>query len=184
MIKGMIVHDPRSIVLVDNISRGPVSLPRDGQPDKIVLPGKTTQLTWAEFVHFKSLPGFGHRLKLNDSVIISEGQVKIKNIGTSLNDDVMIGILVQSTTIIKETILTFNEADREIFRNFLETRKSLDIEAEKCEELIGFIDRNFVSEAVAEEVEEEIVAEESTKKPKGRPKKTVEKEETQVETSE
>lgn len=142
MIKGLIVHNPESTVLVDNISAGTLCLPRlkeSGKEDIILKKGSTAQITWAEFVKFKSIPNFGHFIKLNDSVVISNGEVRISNTATSLNDDYMIGILVQHISLIKEFIYSLESGDKVLFKEFLISRRDLGIDSEKCVELLEFM---------------------------------------------
>jgi len=138
--RGIQVNNPNSIVLVDNVSEGIICIPREGKKDVIIKPNETAQLTWAEFVRAKNIPTFGSFIKLNDSVVIADGVVKIKDVAGELTDDEMIEILAQNIERIKETVLTFNAAELEVFSTFLEARKKLDIEPEKCGELLSFIE--------------------------------------------
>jgi len=151
--RGVNVNDPQSVVLVDNVSNSHICLPRSGQDDILFGPRETAQITWAEFVRFKNIPNFGRFLKLNDSVVISDGMVKIKNVGNQLSEDEMVGMLVQNVASLKEFVLHLNKGERELFKSFLISRSNLGIEQEKCEELVEFIDTEF-GEGPTEEVEE------------------------------
>jgi hypothetical protein len=55
----------------------------------------------------------------------------------------MVDLLPQSLNVLKEFALAINDAERFIFKTFLNTRISLGIEVEKCEETIKFIDTKF-----------------------------------------
>lgn len=169
--RGAIVNDPNSVVLVDNVSEALLCLPREGAKDIILKKNGTAQITWAEFVKFKNTPHFGRYIKLNDSVIIADGAVKIKNTATALTDDSMIEMLVQSVDRLKEFALTLNKGERKLFSNFLSARRDLGIEEEKCEEILAFIGREYPEEVSEKKKEPEATASAPKKRGPGRPKK-------------
>jgi len=169
--RGMQVNDPKSVVLIDNVSNGIICLPREGKKDIIFKPGQTAQISWAEFIEYKSTPLFGRFIELNDSVVIADGMVKIKNVSTDLNDDIMIHALVQDEDRVKEFVLTLNEGERELFSNFLTIRETMGIEQEKCLKILEFMGAEF-AEKVEKTVPVEAKAEEPPKRKRGRPRKT------------
>ena len=160
MSRGTQVNNPLTAVLVDNISDGMVSINREGNKALLLKPGETGQLTWAEFVKAKNVPHFGRFIKLNDSVIISDGVVKIKNVESALNEDTLIEMLVQSTARLKEFTLSLNSGEQEVFASFLAQREKMGIEPEKCSELISFID------SLNSKEEQEVAKTEGTTAPK------------------
>jgi hypothetical protein len=168
--RGAIVNDPQSVVLVDNISDGVICLPREGAKDILFKPGETAQITWSEFISAKNTPHFGRYIKLNDSVVIADGSVKIKNVTTALTDDSMIEMLVQSVDRLKEFCLTLNKGERKLFTNFLDTRIKLGIEKEKCEEIIAFIGKEYPEEVKKAEKKPDVEASPPKRGP-GRPRK-------------
>jgi len=143
MARSVQVNDPMSTVLVDNKSTGMICLPREHNEDIMFGPGEIANITWAEYVKYKKIPHFGRFLQLNDSVIISDGKVKIKDIVGNLSNDEMSDLLPQNIAVLKEFALTLNIAELTIFKKFLESRAKIGIEAEKCEEVIIFIDKEF-----------------------------------------
>lgn len=148
--RGVQVNDPHSTVLVDNISGSILCLPRENNKSIIFKPGQTVQITWAEFVRFKNTPHFGRYIKLNDAVVISDGAVKVMNTGiTNLSEEFMIEMLVQSAGQLKEFVLTLNEGEALVFKNFLTIRKEIGIEPEKCEDILLFLNTRFPDKAVA-----------------------------------
>lgn len=170
--RGVIVNDPNSVVLVDNVSSGAIAIPREHNKDIIFQAGETAQITWAEFVRLKNIPNFGRLIKLNDSVIISDGKVKIKNMVGSLSNEEMIDLLPQNVDVLKEFAMTLNKAEQFIFVKFLEERSNLGIEAEKCTETIAFIHKEF-PETVPDESkgQEAVKAAPKQAKPKQKRKK-------------
>jgi hypothetical protein len=164
MSRSTMVNNPNSVILVDNISNGAVCLTRENNKDLILEPGATGQISWAEYVKFKSIPYFGRHIDLNDSVIISNGKVMIRNVQTDLNDDLMTDVLFQSLSRIKDFASSLNEGEKFLFSEFLTQRQKLGIEEEKCEVMIEYL-------GVEEDEEDEVVEEKESKKGRGRPKK-------------
>lgn len=172
MSRGIQVSNPASIVLVDNVSDGIVSLNREGEKTILLKPGETGQLTWSEYVRAKNIPHFGRFIKLNDSVLISNGVVKIKNIITDLTEDDLVEMLVQSVDMLKEFSLELNEGETEIFKSFLKMREKMGIEREKCIELLEFIEtqRGKPEDEVEEPKELDEPPKETKSKAKAKPK--------------
>jgi len=170
--RGIVVNDPRSVVLVVNNSGGTICLPREHNKDIIFHPGELAQIEWAEFVRFKNIPHFGRFLKLSDSVVISDGKVKIRNVVGSISNDELVDLLPQGVSVIKEFTLTLNAAERHILHSFLEQRAKLGIETEKCEEVIEFIEKEFPEEELVSKEKEETVEPQEAAPKKTRKKKT------------
>ena len=79
-----------------------LSLERADGKCTLLKPGETAQITWTEFVAYKNRPGFGRFIKLNDTISIIDGQVKISNTVNELTENEMITAFVQDEQSIKE----------------------------------------------------------------------------------
>lgn len=171
--RGVLVNDPNSTVLVDNVSLGTIVLPREHNKDIILQPKETAQITWAEFVRFKNVPHFGRFIRLNDSIVISDGKVKIKNIVGELSNEELIDLLPQGVNVIKEFALALNAGERFLLKSFLEQRINLGIEVEKCTAVVEFIMNEFPDEYsddkdLPEEVEAAPKKAKAKRKPRGK----------------
>jgi len=174
--RGVQVSDPNSTVLVVNNSTGAICLPREHNKDIIFGPDDIAQVTWAEYVKFKNIPFFGKYIKLDESVVISDGKVKISNIVGDLSNDEMVDLLPQSISALKEFAMALNPAEIYIFKMFLEGRSKIGIETEKCDEVVAFILKEFPEkepEKVTVKVKKEDSPQEDTPKPKAKVKAKV-----------
>lgn len=169
--RGVLVNDPNSTVLVDNVSTGIINLPRELYHDIIFSPGETAQITWAEYIRFKNIPHFGKMIELNDSVIISDGFVKIKDAIGELSQEEMVSVLTQKLSVVKEFIISLNAGERKVFSIFMESRFKLGIEKEKCELMFAFIDKEFPEQEQTEKKVEPVAAKEAKPKKKKKGKK-------------
>ena len=134
------VKNPLAIVLVKNVSNAIVCLPRVDREDLILYKGDRGQVTWAEYVSYKLRPHFGKYIELDDSVrITASGDISMRANISHLTEDIMIELLVLPVSVIMEEVLQMTEDSLDLFGAFLETRKDIGIEEDKCEKLLSLI---------------------------------------------
>ena len=71
--------------------------------------------------------------------ITASGDISMRANISHLTEDIMIELLVLPVSVIMEEVLQMTEDSLDLFGAFLETRKDIGIEEDKCEKLLSLI---------------------------------------------